>query len=160
MDDYKLPYRFQSKNIVDAVEKNKKKDLKRMKDFEKRLKKNKIVNSGSLSIDLVELYIDNDSNVFNDRKYIKRKKYKGIKNAKKILSILKYFCGDFCCSCYTSYDLTIDHIIPVSKGGTNYIENLQILCNKCNQIKKDNNTDYRSENMKSIIELKFKKRGR
>lgn len=31
--------------------------------------------------------------------------------------------------------LTIDHIVPISKGGKNGLYNLQVCCNKCNRHK-------------------------
>lgn len=45
-----------------------------------------------------------------------------------------------CQSCGTTYQesqLNIDHIIPLAKGGSNDISNLQCLCSTCNQSKKD-----------------------
>ena len=56
-------------------------------------------------------------------------------------------CGGICPSCgkkmtlnnpnaYRSY-MTIDHIVPVSRGGTNNIENLQAMCRTCNMRKSD-----------------------
>ena len=37
-----------------------------------------------------------------------------------------------CKMCQTDKDLEIDHIIPVSRGGTDDFNNLQVLCKKCN----------------------------
>src|SRR5258708_32692418 len=43
--------------------------------------------------------------------------------------------GHKCSYCGSTYDLTIDHIIPVAKGGTSTIENLRTLCGRCNMSK-------------------------
>ena len=43
--------------------------------------------------------------------------------------------GYKCISCGTDSDLTIDHIHPQSKGGTNSISNLQTMCRSCNSSK-------------------------
>jgi hypothetical protein len=45
--------------------------------------------------------------------------------------------GANCAKCGRNDDLTIDHIIPISLGGTNTPSNLQALCRRCNSAKKD-----------------------
>lgn len=42
-----------------------------------------------------------------------------------------------CSICKKDNWLTIDHIIPLSQGGSNNPDNLQILCGECNQKKRD-----------------------
>ena len=53
---------------------------------------------------------------------------------------------DFVCpSCgylLNSKNLTEDHIVPLSKGGSDSIENIQPLCHPCNAGKKDKTINY------------------
>ncbi len=39
-------------------------------------------------------------------------------------------------------NFTIDHIIPQSRGGTDYLENLQLLCGACNSMKGHRPQEY------------------
>lgn len=41
-------------------------------------------------------------------------------------------------------ELTVDHIVPISKGGAGTIDNIQPLCKLCNSAKHDAIIDYRS----------------
>lgn len=51
---------------------------------------------------------------------------------------------NYCCAaCGQKAKLTIDHIIPLSRGGKHSIENIQPLCLPCNQSKSANTVDYR-----------------
>ena len=50
-----------------------------------------------------------------------------------------------CLACGDTGKLTMDHIVPHSKGGTNYIDNLQPLCLRCNSQKQDKETDFRPD---------------
>ena len=48
-----------------------------------------------------------------------------------------------CLACGNTEKLSIDHIVPISKGGKNDYENLQVLCISCNVKKGTNTMDYR-----------------
>ncbi len=48
----------------------------------------------------------------------------------------KYQCQS-CGKQHGETDLTIDHIIPLARGGSNDISNLQVLCFSCNRKKTD-----------------------
>ena len=44
----------------------------------------------------------------------------------------------FCAGCQVMFpfrNMTVDHIVPQSKGGTDHRDNLQLLCNACNSMK-------------------------
>lgn len=48
-----------------------------------------------------------------------------------------------CLCCGKRRVLTVDHVVPVTKGGSNLIQNLQPLCRPCNSRKNDQTIDYR-----------------
>ena len=48
-------------------------------------------------------------------------------------------------------EATMDHIVPVSKGGTGRFENLAVACDKCNSVKGDKLIDEVSESFKRSI---------
>jgi 5-methylcytosine-specific restriction endonuclease McrA len=52
-------------------------------------------------------------------------------------------CFGVCLSCHKYKRLGPDHVIPLSKGGTNDIGNIQPLCITCNKSKYQKTTDYR-----------------
>ncbi len=64
-----------------------------------------------------------------------RKKRKTLANYKKILQDLLPKYNFKCVLCKATEKLTIDHIKPISKGGGDELENLQIMCKTCNSRK-------------------------
>ena len=51
-------------------------------------------------------------------------------------------CGSLCVCCHEQKPLSKDHIIPLVKGGSDYIENIQPLCRECNSAKRDRVIDF------------------
>ena len=51
-------------------------------------------------------------------------------------------CNYQCVQCGAKKDLEVDHIIPLSRGGREDEDNMQILCKTCNR-KKHNYIDFR-----------------
>lgn len=43
--------------------------------------------------------------------------------------------GGCCVKCGSKENLQFDHIIPVARGGATSVQNLQLLCQKCNRVK-------------------------
>ena len=66
---------------------------------------------------------------------------------------LKEDFGNICAICGKDKPLTKDHIIPLSKGGTDFIWNIQPLCRNCNS-KKWNKLIYENPKLKEAFTIK------
>jgi CRISPR/Cas system Type II protein with McrA/HNH and RuvC-like nuclease domain len=72
--------------------------------------------------------------------------------------------GYSCLKCGAKEDLTIDHIVPISRGGSDDFQNLQTLCFSCNQKKAAdmqyvwwrNPIKYVIEKQTSLVEARLK----
>jgi 5-methylcytosine-specific restriction endonuclease McrA len=61
-------------------------------------------------------------------------------------ALLSYYASDgLCLCCAQKRELTVDHVIPISMGGPNTIDNLQPLCQSCNSAKCTRIIDYRPD---------------
>jgi len=63
---------------------------------------------------------------------------------------------DYCKMCGTTEGLVIDHIVPLSRGGMNTIDNIQVLCRSCN-CKKANKMMYELDFYDFALSLALKK---
>jgi 5-methylcytosine-specific restriction endonuclease McrA len=71
-----------------------------------------------------------------------RRSVAGHHTANELRALYQWF-GHCCLSCGRVDDIAIDHVVPISKGGANTINNLQPLCKSCNSRKATKTIDYR-----------------
>jgi 5-methylcytosine-specific restriction endonuclease McrA len=71
-----------------------------------------------------------------------RKRAAGKLTAPEWRSVLEKY-GSACLCCGSDGPPTIDHVIPISRGGMNTVDNVQPLCNGCNMRKSTQTIDYR-----------------
>lgn len=87
------------------------------------------------------------------RSYVARRRGNGGKFSPNEWEALKRR-YDFTCLCCGRKEpeitLAADHIVPVSKGGHSYIDNIQPLCGPCNSAKRDKIIDYRPDKGRRI----------
>lgn len=63
----------------------------------------------------------------------------------KIAMHRKAPCCHYCNDPLRYIDATFDHVVPLSKGGTNAQHNLVLACQSCNKAKGDTMPDYPDE---------------
>jgi 5-methylcytosine-specific restriction endonuclease McrA len=114
-----------SKNRRDYYKKNKDKEKNQHLEW---LKKNKDVNV-----------------IYANRRRTKKNNNGGDHTLEEWNNLKKKY--NYTCLCCGKKEpeikLTIDHVVPLSKGGRNEIGNIQPLCKSCNSSKRTRSTDYR-----------------
>jgi len=69
-------------------------------------------------------------------------------------------CNNRCLKCGAVENLEADHVKPLSRGGSDWITNIQPLCRPCNCEKHAHTADYRTPHIKQWTEAQRKRRAR
>lgn len=131
------------------IKKWKEENKERVRQHDKKyaeLHKEKILEKNKLWREANKVYnfIWNNKNKERSRviKENRRSKENGKISSKDWTALLKKY-GNKCLACGSVKRITMDHVVPLSKGGKHHIDNIQPLCKTCNQKKFTKIIDYR-----------------
>ena len=80
-------------------------------------------------------------------------KYNSKANKEKLYGTQSGNCNG-CREHFEARHLEVDHIVATAKGGTDHLDNLQLLCGSCNKIKGHRGMDYLFAQLKQANLLK------
>lgn len=81
--------------------------------------------------------------VHQHRRRVARANAAGSFTAAEWKALVEHYDHKCLCCGRSDIPMHVDHVIPLSKGGSNNIDNLQPLCKSCNSRKRDKTIDYR-----------------
>ena len=128
----------------ECVRKYKKENNKHMKEYSKNWQKDNPEKCREYSIK----YYENNPDKFREHRRKRRAlkiEAEGSFTEKEFKKILQFY-HYRCCACgtdLTKTDFHRDHIQPLSKGGSDFIKNIQPLCAYCNLSKHTKHRDHR-----------------
>ena len=73
----------------------------------------------------------------------RRARKMGVESDNSVLSDVIALYGNRCLCCGAETALTVDHVIPLARGGSDLLDNKQPLCKSCNSSKGVKTVDYR-----------------
>ena len=79
------------------------------------------------------------------RRRTRKTKAGGSYTAAEFKAIVRHYGGKCLCCGRTDVKLAADHVVPVAKGGSSNIDNIQPLCKSCNSSKGTQTIDYRPD---------------
>lgn len=71
------------------------------------------------------------------------------------LLALAVILGEDCLKCGSADQPTMDHVVPLAKGGLHFPTNLQPLCRPCNERKQARTADYRSPEQRAAVDARW-----
>lgn len=94
-------------------------------------------NNASIVINQMNQLIEKKTDAELKKKITEKRRKEFQRNRNKLFAILIKTNEFKCVKCMKTNNLSIDHIIPISKGGSDELNNLQFLCRSCNSSKRD-----------------------